>query len=571
VLLVLVATTIPAAFTVDDCNYFSTVTALRHGTLFLPGTAELPASQALYAYEPTASMIRQPQSPVPPLNPPLYALLAFPFSFLGWHGLVLLNALAFVATFMMVFAATRYLTGKDNAAWYAAILWALGGSVIEYAQGLWPHLLAVSLTTAGLLLVFSVAEEDRPRRVVTAGALLGLAAGLRYQDSLMLVSGLAVVLCWGRRRWRDGASFSLGALVPFAVSAWMNHARLGSWNPLSKGPHYASLGVGNRLQPIHEFVLTLWTRVVDYSSQPAFRDTARGYLHKLPSGDIVVLGGVLKKSWLQSSPWVLLGLAVVAWAWIGRHRFEPATRRVLRAIAVPIAIVLGVFSLAGIYRHDGLCFNQRYLLELGPLVAVAAGVALASLVMTRLGIFLGLLLGVVAALATLSTVTAQAGFRLQSIVPLVLAVFVVGSWVWAQWKPGRNVLALATVAVTASFAWSATIHFATDLRVSRRFRADNAQRLEALGNSLPGDEPSALIAMSGAKQGFCPLLLDHNMVAVDPQVNQAKDLSELVGALLLRRRVFVWLEGMPKEFVPSFLGARHFRMIRPPIFGEITE
>ena len=31
---------------------------------------------------------------VPPLVPPLYALIAFPFSYLGWRGLVLLNLLS---------------------------------------------------------------------------------------------------------------------------------------------------------------------------------------------------------------------------------------------------------------------------------------------------------------------------------------------------------------------------------------------------------------------------------------------------------------------------------------------
>ena len=69
--LVLQASAIPAAFTIDECNYLSTVTGLRHGTLFVPGTAGLPASKALYAFDPAAASLQSVSTPVPPRLPPL--------------------------------------------------------------------------------------------------------------------------------------------------------------------------------------------------------------------------------------------------------------------------------------------------------------------------------------------------------------------------------------------------------------------------------------------------------------------------------------------------------------------
>src|SRR5512141_374532 len=121
-LLLLLATAVPAPFTTDDCNYLASVVALRHGTVFVPGTEGLPASAALSAFEPTAFILKDPASPVPPLVPPLHALIAYPFSFLGWHGLVLLNLLSTFATVFLVYTAARRLANQERAGWYAAAL-----------------------------------------------------------------------------------------------------------------------------------------------------------------------------------------------------------------------------------------------------------------------------------------------------------------------------------------------------------------------------------------------------------------------------------------------------------------
>ena len=577
-LILLLATAIPAPFTVDDCNYLSSVVALRRGTLFLPGTAGLPASQALYAFEPTAFILKDPQSPVPPLVPPLYALVAYPFSYLGWHGLVLLNALATVGTVVLVFAAARSLANQDRAGWYAATLWLLGASTIEYAQGLWPHMLSVALTTAGMILVALAITNRRHGQAALAGFLMALAAGIRYQNAILLLCGLLALLVWGAQRVRASLSFAAGAWLPTLTSALINHARVRSWNPFSKGMHYASVGAGfsagsgtgqGASWPAREFLLSIWTRVVDYSAQPPFHDRAQTYLHKLSTGDVVTQWGVLKKSWLQGSPWVLLGLAAVLLAWSRKYFFAAGARNHLRRIVLPVGAMLVVFGLAGVYRHDGLAFNQRYLLELAPLMAIAVAVSLANHPLRWHWIASGFAVGLVAAAIVLLAFRGAPAYRLQSLVPLLLGSIAASlgcvSLSRSRWSGP------AGLAIASCLAWSLTIHVSTDLRGSRLARQFNQRRLQLVEDVLPSAGPMAMLAAVGPHDAFCPLLLDHDAVVVTGTDVPVGDLLSVLDALLPVRRVFVWLEGLPGETIVRLQSKYRMQPMLPSLLVEIAK
>jgi 4-amino-4-deoxy-L-arabinose transferase-like glycosyltransferase len=568
--LLLLATAIPAPFTIDDCNYLSSVAGLRHGTLFVPGTAGLPASRALYAFEPTGFALQSPVTPVPPLIPPLYALIAYPFSYVGGSGLVFLNVLASVATLALVFTVGWRLAGQERAGWYAAALWFLGASTLEYAQGLWPHMLAVALTTAGLVLAALAAGHGRRGQAVAAGFLLALAAGVRYQNAVLLMVGLLVLLVWGKARLRIASAFCLGALPLVVLSAFINHARIGSWHPWSKAVSYVKVGVGHgAAAPHREFLLGLWAKVVDYSAQPPFHNQADSFLKKLPTGDMVTIWGVLKKSWLQGSPWVLVGLLALLLAWSRRDRFGELAQRHLRMLTVPVVAVLAVFGLAGVYRHDGLSFNQRYFLELAPLVAIAAAVGLARLPVRWPWLAAGAGVGAATAAVALLAFAGAASYRLQSLLPLVLAGAAACLWLLSLPRPRWR--GPAGLAIAACLAWSLAIHLSTDLRASRLARHFNIGRLAIVEEAMTEDRPAAIVGALGPVDAFCPLLLDRDVVVVTGTSVPAEELPHLLDSLLPQRRVLLWLETFPNATVTSLRARYHVTILRPPMLAEISK
>src|SRR5262249_39473651 len=93
-------------------------------------------------------------------------------------------------------------------------------------------------------------------------------------------------------------------------------------------------------------------------------------------GAYLIFGLTLKKAFLQSAPWAAVAFLFAVMAWVRRIRMAASVRRQVRLISFVIAAVLGVFAFAGPARHDGLAFNERYLLELVPLSAVAFSWAL---------------------------------------------------------------------------------------------------------------------------------------------------------------------------------------------------
>ncbi|MEX2661718.1 MAG: hypothetical protein WD227_07305, partial [Vicinamibacterales bacterium] len=230
---VLFATVVPGVFSIDEDNYLVNVIAVRQGHVTVANTAGLSPSRELVFFDPEPRYRVVDSTPVASTAPPLYGPLAVPFSWFGWRGLVALNILAYLGTTILVFAyAGRYAT-RATTAWLAAGAFALGGFAIEYAQGLWPHALSIALCTGGILAAGQVLERGALRMAATAGFLLALAAGVRYQNAVVLVAVGGGIVVWGAHRWRNSLAFGLAAAVPLTASAAINYARLGSWNPIS--------------------------------------------------------------------------------------------------------------------------------------------------------------------------------------------------------------------------------------------------------------------------------------------------------------------------------------------------
>jgi hypothetical protein len=555
--LLLSVTVVPGVFTIDEDHYLVSVAALRHGRLGTPGTEGLPASNELAWFDPQGHSRRVAATPVAPTVPPLYAPLALPFSYLGFRGLVAINTLAYLVITGLVFGLARRFGREPWTPWLAAVAFALGGYSVEYAQGLWPHLLTAALILAAFWAVMEAREGGPWWWAVLAGALAGWATGVRYQN-LVLAGALGLgVLLWAPRRLRAALSYAAGLAVPLAASSLLNQLRLGIWNPVSKGAGYfavAEAKAGGGM--LGEAAAMFWARVVDYSLRPPPTGIAGAYLQQDPASGAYVLGTAIKKAWLQSCPWLVLALAALALVWLPRRWLAarpPAQVRELKAMGLLVAPVLALFAVLGPSRTDGFCFNQRYFIELVPLLAVACAWGLEGLGFTpRAGLWGALWGAALAGLPLLASPFSPLRHRVLLAAPLALAGVLLGLWLLSLYRARPALLAgLAG----AALGWAVVVHLGDDLPSSRGLRQLNQERLAAVREALP--EPVALFAFWGNKDPLGPLLLERDVVIADPFLDQGATAAQLVEAFHAQgRRVVVLVANFPARIFDEMRGDR---------------
>lgn len=556
---ILVWTAVPGVFTIDEDSYVATIVGLRDGSFRLPHTAGLPPSPELLSFDAAPKKRVVAATPVAPNFPPLYAVYALPFSVAGLRGLIALQVLAYLACAWLVFGVVRRETGRTDLAGLAAGAFAIGSFAIEYAQAIWPHALTMALVMVAIDLASRLRHGAHgPRRVILlaalAGACVGSAAGMRYQN-IVMVGLVGLTLVWLRPRRLALAGYVLGCAIPITASAAINASRLGTWNPVSKGSmHYLDVGRKRTLVDTAEQAVTsTWARIVDLSTWPgATHDQA---VRQAPSGSFRLLGGV-KKALLQSAPWAVLSLLALLAAWLARTP-SPA-RSSLRGWSVIVAGTLGLFAVWG-FRDDGWCFNQRYLLELMPILCVTLGVALADWQPSWRGLAVGAGLG--AALALLACVTEDTlgGQIAMMKVPIVIALAVALAYL-RRGRGRRYALALA-VALGVALGWAVMVHVADDLPASRRLRTLHAAKLAEFESVVPDDgKPIAVFAYWGAKDAYGPLLLERDIVIVDPWIDEGRDAPQLLDLLLRQGRIVYIERGMPAPMLAALVRDRRVRV-----------
>jgi hypothetical protein len=557
---------VPSVFLVDDNNYLMNVLALRQGRVTVANTEGLSPSRELLFFDPSSRSRAVTSTPIASTAPPLYAVFALPFSTMGWRGLVALNTLAYLVTVILVFQYSQRYATEASTPWVAAGAFALGGYAIEYALGLWPQALSFALSTAAIVAAGRVLDTGKPSLAAAAGFLLAAAAGVRYQNAVVLAAVGGAIVLLAPLRWRALAAFLAAAAVPLSTSAVINHFRFASWNPISKGPGYLSIPVPHeaRRAVLDPFVL-LWARVVDYSAHPPLtgRDPEAWLRYDAASGAHLLLGVTLKKALLQSAPWAILALVLFVATWAPGFRMPAAQRRQLRLLSMVAFAILGTFALSGITRHDGMSFNERYLLEVLPLAAVAFAWAVEQPRMRPLPFCIGAAIGGSVVLVILLGTPMYGGpevrlWLLRQIallkIPLVLAAALTISWLLQRAGYGRR--ALVTGAVGASFGWGLTLHLASDVLSSQFVRTGNLARTEALADVLTNG--SALVAYWGNKDAAGPLLLSRDIVVLDAQADDGKDAPVLIRELLAKnRKVFVLENGFPAEVLDRVLSGLH--------------
>ncbi|MGH9385431.1 MAG: hypothetical protein ACRD2N_14205 [Vicinamibacterales bacterium] len=553
--LVLTLTVTPSVFIVDDLNYLVTVLAARQGHVTVANTEGLTPSRELLFFDPAAHSRVVTRTPVAPVTPPLYGLIAIPFSWLGWRGLVSLNTVAYLATILTVFTYARRYAIHPSTSWIAAAAFALGGYAMEYSQGVWPQALSFCLCTVAIAAAGRVIDGGRVSPAAIAGALLGLATGIRYQNAVLVgVVGGAVAL-WAPKRFAAMRAFVLGAVVPIGASALINHARLDSWNPISKGPGYLDLPAASVVSNKLVTIATLsWAQIVDYSVRPRLPGTENVWLSYGPlTGAHLMLGVSVKKAFLQSAPWVVLGLVMMVLAWRPAKEM-PERQRQLRMMSLVVAATVAVFALAGPNRHEGLAFNARYLLELLPLAAVAFAWSLDGRFTSSRGIGEGLLCGALLVMMILLGTPAD-GERsalgvARNIALLKIPMLLAGVLAILWWLDGTGYSVRVALMWMAGVAlgWGLTLHLLDDVAMAHTVRGWNLSRTVAYEQAVP--DHSALVVYWGNKDAVGPLLLSRDIVVLDVHADQGRDAPVLIDELLNSgRRVFLWQDGFPDELL----------------------
>jgi hypothetical protein len=556
--LLLTAVVIPAPFTVDDNNYLVNVLALRQGRVTIANTEGLTPSRELLFFDPSPWSRRVDATPVASTAPPLYAPIALAFSLFKWRGLVALNTLAYLLTTALVFLYTRRHSTSPVTPWLAAAAFAVGSFAIEYALGLWPHSLSVALVFSAVFLAGRAIHTGAVSPAAAAGFLLAVAAGVRYQNAVVLLVIGGALLLWGKRRWRMSVAYALCAAFPLTVSSVINHARQGSWNPISKGQNYFHVpAVDDAEANVTDPLVLLWAQVVDYTARPPLSDpSSRAWLTYEPvSGAHLMLGLVQKKSLLQSAPWIIVALAGFLASWTIRGAVGDDRRRQLQLMSLVVGGMLGVFALAGMGRHDGLSFNQRYLLEVLPFAAVAFGWSMDRHALPSNRLVAGGILGAAIVMLTLLATPVDGASNamlwstrhvLLAWVPLVIAALIVSAWILARhrlsaWLPLAPMVGL-------SLGWAVTVHLADDVVASNLLRRHNYERFQIFSRILPN--PSALVVYWANRDAAVQLLFDFDIVILDAGADDASDAPALIRELQSRgRRVFL----VPFGFTPSAL------------------
>jgi hypothetical protein len=568
--LVLAVSAVYGIFTIDENNYMVSVLSLRSGGVEVPGTEGLTRSKELAYFAPQPDRFVVRQQPLASDAPPLYALFALPFSFFGWPGLVWVNILSFVVIAASVYGIVRRTTSSMLAASLAMGTFVLGGYSLEYAQAVWPHMLSAALCIGAFWAAARVRAGHALWYAFVAGVIAGCAAGVREQN-IVFAGGIGLgLLVLGPNRLRSSLLCGIGIALPLLVSATVNDQRFGVFHPVPKSNSYvasvqgaaegpaASGGLG--LEPLR----VLWTKVVDFSTHPVPADALEArFFHRDQASGAIMTGTVVKKALMQSAPWTAAALLALLAAWIAGIKFRDANARELMALSLIVAPVLAMIAYAGYAKTDGISHNQRYLLEIVPLLAVALGLVLVRISVRPIQAFLGFVSGVVAAFVVVLLVIPPLRYSLMVNVPLALALIFAIAFVLAFFRKGQSAFGLL---LGMCVGWAFFVHLNDDIRGVNAHRKANLERTEFLDGVVP--DHSAIVAYGGSKDPAGPLQMSKDVVILDAWADGGADAPTLVDELLGRgRRVFVLANLMPQSLLDSLGAGRHLE----PLHSDGTE
>ncbi len=559
-------------FTIDDINYLVTANGLRHGTLFVPGTEGLTPSRELAAFDPDAQKRTITSTPIFSAVPPLYGPIALPFLILGWRGLVLLNIVSYLLAAFVVFSFLRSYSSDPQTRWLGLTFALVGGFGIEYAQGVWPHMLSAALVVSAFYAASKAWKVENVRMAILSGLVIGTATGIREQNIVFAASLALTMVLFARKKFLSALLFSAGAAVPLTVIASMHYVRQGLWHPFPKVVAYSGqinqqVGHGSIFEPIKAF----WIKVVDYSAQPEFTDPVLSvFYRKSPDSGVMLAYGIVKKSLLQSSPWIGLALVVLALVWILANSIKDEGRKILRAVSLMVFPMILVVVMAGTGRTDGLAFNQRYFLEIMPLLTIALLIACEELKPEIFSFIAGVLFAGLGYAVVLMSPSRSLYEMALAKVPFALAIILLVGWLLRR---SLRIGLMVPVALGLCLGWSACVHLMDDLPASRNRRSRNAALVEQLESVVPNH--SAIFTYGGWRDAAGALTLTRDVVILDTGADDGNDCGILSEELAGQsRRVFLLGDVFPPGAVQHIAGNDTLMMkfSRPiPLYEKVSK
>lgn len=353
--------------------------------------------------------------------PPLYAFMAYPFyRVFGFHGLFIINVVAFSVSMVLVYLIARRVFGDILLASSSVVAFSLFTFALGFSIDLWPHMLSVSLVLLSFYCALFFGRSGA--FFIASGFVSGLAIGVRYQDIVFSLVLLAYILL--RHGFRNLSYFLTGLSVPLFVIVALNYSMFGAFSTGYSGLFSSFFGgysyfyfvlfcsllflmwvcypkalsmAGNARTVITVYAILLFAMFVFFQlCDPLWAE--RFVLSvRVAYSEVVDMSSFPaapvepgKQSLLQASPFLALALFGFVGIFYSRNRSD------VLYLFTAFSIVEILFFSAVVQQHGEDTQNMRFFLESVPFLAVFSACALRDLMGLKgigLRVFLLLFMG----------------------------------------------------------------------------------------------------------------------------------------------------------------------------------
>ncbi len=465
--------------------------------------------------------------------PEFLTVLGYPFYVaFGYHGLLLLNAVAFVGINVLIFSLARLLFQSRRIGYLAMAVYTFATFAWEYSQSSYPHLSSALFVLGSYYLVaLSVKRRaggswSKATLVLSAGAGLaaGLGVGLRL-DAAFGIPGLFVPLLFaGRLMLAELAALVVGLAPGLLFLSIVNSIKFDTFSPFSYGaPGYGYIGGIDWYIPVSLLAALLVACLLTLRCLPAAQkrkalivlagclmlacllqpaaagdfvgkladgayqiaidlrirdlDLKEPALTRTHGGAMVYMDGV-KKSLLQSCPYLVMIPFILVEAVRNRKHLDA----LVFLCIVPASFLIYFSYLAW---HGSIALNMRYLNPILPFTSILSAYVwsnVASKISPRsAGFFGGTLLGGLCLLFAITEPTLRQQEVLFLTTPLLIAV-AIGIFEIIRRLGLMSSVSGAVVCylLLTAFAWSGAVAFGRDYPTSTKLRRANLILADAI-------------------------------------------------------------------------------------------